>query len=741
MAKKSYEWKYCSLGGMTRVKIENGEDIRHLGELDPKLWTVLSCPVSGLEFPEKTLKLIDKDNDGKIRVREIVECADWLCKVLSNPDILLEKKDSIALSDFNCEDAEGKNLYNSAKQILSNLGLEKEEISISDTADIAAIFSKTQFNGDGIITCASTDDEKLKALISNIIACVGATKDRSGDDGVNADQINAFYAACADYAAWKDAEESGKADIYPFADKSEEALAACEAINAKLNDWFTRCKLAAFNNDSLGSLDVSGNKIAEIADLDLGNCNEQIASYPVAHINTEGILSFSGINPAWKSAVEKVQKLVFADKESISETEWKEAMAKFGALKAWKAAKKGEVVEGLGIEAVRTILAENKKAELEELVAKDSALLAEATAIDTVDKLLWLRRDFCTLLNNYVSMPDFYNSWKGESKAIFQAGTLFIDQRALDLCIRVSDMSKQADMAGLSGMYIIYCNCTSKTKGQTMTIAAVLTDGEVDNLRVGQNAIFYDRNGLDWDAIVTKIIDNPTSIRQAFWSPYRKLGNTIQERINKSAMEKEKKVNAGLNEKANTAQVNPANGAAAAVPQQKFDIAKFAGIFAAIGMGVGFVGSALMALITPWYNIFIAFFFLVVVISGPSMFLAWLKLRKRNLGPVLNANGWAINSRLIVNIKFGATLTKLAKYPKVVFDDPFSEKEPAWKKAVKAFIAVLLVAGGLFAGHYFKGWFGTWKPVSPKISAQIDSIAKADSVKALTAAEPVQEAE
>ena len=63
-----YPWKYCSLGGVVRVNITSGEDIAHLGELDQKLWTVLSCPTKDLAIDERTLQLIDTDGDGKIRV-------------------------------------------------------------------------------------------------------------------------------------------------------------------------------------------------------------------------------------------------------------------------------------------------------------------------------------------------------------------------------------------------------------------------------------------------------------------------------------------------------------------------------------------------------------------------------------------------------------------------------------------------------------------------------------------------
>ena len=61
-----YKWTFASVGGTTRVRIHSGEDIRHLGELDKKMWTVLSCPVNGLEISADSLSLIDFDGDGKL---------------------------------------------------------------------------------------------------------------------------------------------------------------------------------------------------------------------------------------------------------------------------------------------------------------------------------------------------------------------------------------------------------------------------------------------------------------------------------------------------------------------------------------------------------------------------------------------------------------------------------------------------------------------------------------------------
>ena len=84
-----YKWKFDNIGGFTRVRISSGEDIRHLAELDPKMWTVLSCPVKGLEIDERSLAYIDADSDGKIRINDIIATSRWMTGALKNPDLLL----------------------------------------------------------------------------------------------------------------------------------------------------------------------------------------------------------------------------------------------------------------------------------------------------------------------------------------------------------------------------------------------------------------------------------------------------------------------------------------------------------------------------------------------------------------------------------------------------------------------------------------------------------------------------
>ena len=736
---KKYKWEFANIGGASRVKITTGEDIAHLDELDPKMWTVLSCPVTGLEIDEKSLAYIDADADGKIRVADVIATSQWLSGAVKNLDVLVEQTDSIDIEHLDQENAAGQKLYKSAKQILENLGKEGTVISLADTKDIAAIFAKTRFNGDGIITDASTDDADEKAAIAAAVAAFGGVADRSGAAGINAEMIENFYKALAEYAAWQAAVVEA-----PFGDKTDAAIAAYNALDAKVKDFFMRSKLAAFSPDSAAALDVQTASIASISADNLTGKTEEIAAYPIARITGKPEIDLTAqVNPAWSAQFDLIKTVALEGKTVLTEADWAAVGAQFAAYTGWKAAKAGAAVEALGLDAVKKFIEQDKKAALLDLVAQDAALAEEAANIDMVDKFLHILRDFYRLVRNFVTLHDFYDKDKKVS-AIFQSGRLIIDQRECRLCMKVSDMGKHNASAATSGMFLVYCDCTTKTKPGKLTIVAAVTVGEIGDLIVGKNAVYYDNAGLEWDAVITKIVDNPISVAQAFWSPYRRMAKTVENLINKSAADKDAKMMADATAKINAAPAalpagtDPKAAPAAAPP---FDIAKFAGIFAAIGMALGMIGSALVVIFKGlkamvWWKLILVFVAIMLVISGPAMVLAWLKLRRRNIAPLLNANGWAVNAASKISIPFGETLTDVAKYPKMKLTDPYAKAGLApWKKWLISLSAVIVAVGVLWIFNLL-AWAKLPSPlpryhkaeVVEEVVAPADSVATSDTV-------------
>jgi hypothetical protein len=396
--------------------------------------------------------------------------------------------------------------------------------------------------------------------------------------------------------------------------------------------------------------------------------------------------------------------------------------------------KTGGTVEKLGLQRVKDILAGPGRKALDALVAADRALEPKYKAISEVERLARLYRDLRALLHNFVNFADFYSP---DRLAIFQAGTLYIDSRSTELCIRVDGTSP---LTAMSRMYIAYCTCT-RAGVPPIQIAACFTQGDSDYLFVGRHGVFYDRQGRDWDAVVTSIVDNPISIRQAFWSPYKKFLRMIEDHVAKRA---------AAADAAATGKLAGAAEQAANVDKAKPEVPKKVdvGTVAAIGVAVtGAVSAVTLILgyvfqLSMWqYPLLVVG--LILLISTPSMIIAWLKLRQRTLGPVLEANGWAVNGRVKINIPFGTALTDVATLPpgaKRSLEDPYEDKDAARRRRRVIFLVVLIVLGStagfirwkrLQDGRYF------WQPepvaaapAAPEATAPADLPATTPASKA-----------
>lgn len=738
----SDKWQFATLGGFDQVELTRTSDLLALPELDQKLWAALSCPTHGLFFDSQTLSLLDTDQDGRIRANEVIEAVRWVSKVLKNPGDLFQQKATLPLAAINDQDEEGAQLLASAKEILKNLGkADASEITSDDLADMTKIFADTQFNGDGIVPVKAATDEAGQQAIKDIIACCGDVQDRCGEPGINLEKLEQFFKDAQAYFDWWQHSDQEALRIRSQIADPEAAAALLAQLKPKIDDFFTRCQLAAFDSHAAGLLNPADARYEQLAGIDLSAGSSELASLPLAAIAAGNDLPLTqGLNPAWSDAVgqlkTQVLKPLLGDGDTLSFAQWQSVVGQFADYQAWLAQKPANCVDSLGIQRIKTLLQDGSQAKLTALINQDLALEPHAKAIDSVVRLLHYYRDLYTLLNNFVSFRDFY---RAEPRGIFQAGTLYLDGRSCQLCVKVDNIDQHAKLAELSKIFLAYCECRRQGSSETMTIAAAFTGGDSDNLRVGRNGVFYDRTGLDWDATIVKIIENPISIQEAFWAPYKRVARMINEQMEKSASARDKAAHENAFKGVTEAGAQAEQGKA---PPAPFDVAKFAGIFAAIGLAIGAIGTALATVLSSfmalqWWQMPLAIVGVLLAISGPSMFIAYLKLRQRNLAPVLDACGWAVNAKAFINIPFGRLLTGVAKLPQDAqrhMVDPFGEKQSHWKSYL---LLILVLAGAGYAWH--KGYIGPKKEAEP--ATQVDdkaATAKAEAPAAPTPAKPAE---
>jgi len=326
------------------------------------------------------------------------------------------------------------------------------------------------------------------------------------------------------------------------------------------------------------------------------------------------------INPKHLEAVlafaEKCAKPVLGDAKTLDRLGWKKIKAAFAPFRAWRGSKP---VMNAGAK----------------------------TLLDDEERVLRYRLHLLEFLENYVNMKRLYDE---KDLAIFQTGTLVIGAKEMNLCFEVASEAAHSELAGKSECCVLYLKLSRPSEGATRTICAVVTAGAVAPLYVGRNGVFYDRDGKDWEAVVTKVVENQVSLMEAFWSPWRKLGAGVAAMVKKFFGDKQAAADKTIESGAQNAQ---AGGAA------------MASSVAAIGIGIGMVGAAaasLMAAISGMdaAHLAVSVVALVLVISLPSVVLTWFKLRRRDLGAILNASGWAINRPMRFSIKRARGFTKCA---------------------------------------------------------------------------------
>src|SRR5580698_3640793 len=189
----SHTWKFFRAGGFNQVVIGSGDDLLNLDQLDQKLWVALACPTTGVEFDKTTLALIDTDKDGRVRAPELIAAAKWAGGLLKNPNDLLKGSSTLQPAAINDANPEGKLIASFARQVLGKA--DTGEVTFDEAAAAAATFAAKPFNGDGIVPADSAADAATKAVIADIINCLGADTDASGKPGVSQARVDQFFAA------------------------------------------------------------------------------------------------------------------------------------------------------------------------------------------------------------------------------------------------------------------------------------------------------------------------------------------------------------------------------------------------------------------------------------------------------------------------------------------------------------------------------------------------------------------
>ncbi|MFL5355649.1 kinesin [Archangium sp.] len=658
---------YRRYGGSLQVSIPSFEVLVEAIRIPETQWLATACPLEGLQCDRRFLEFLDTDKNGRIRVAELraaVEHTARLLKSSQGADAASEVLALDALSD------EGAKLRDAAGILLATLKApERTHLSLEQVRASEKALREAGQNGDGIVAPAFVP-EPLRPLALGIMSCFPEVKNRAGQAGVDLPMLQRFREERSAVLMHLTARTS----VLVWGAQSVEHARRIQEVRPLLDTYFLQCRLVAAQPEAAASLKLDAGRVQG----SLGDTQalaRVVSELPVAPPEPGGSLRWSRLYRG--AAYEKLEAFrrdvavpLTGDMATLLDATWRELCAKAEAILAWQAR-----LEASPLRARVDTLADIPESALDTLEAvcrADLALEDKLDVVDELERLILYQRWLLTFANNFISMPDLYQT---KRRTLMEKGTLILGGRRYRLAVLVTNRAAHSTLTSQGTTCTLYVQVVAKEGGASYEVAVPVTRGRSGGLMVGKRGVFYDVEGREFDAVVTQVVRQPVSLWEAMTMPFERIGQFISKKIEGMASAGEKTLDAALDKGythgstvATTAVTAPAPGAAAA-PAAPPVAAGPGGAIAAVGLTFAAVGSSLAFIVTQvksltLFDVITALIILSAGVMVPSGLLGWFKLRKRNLALLLEGSGWALNDRLFLTRDLAAIVTRKPRLPK-----------------------------------------------------------------------------
>jgi hypothetical protein len=677
-----------NFGGIYQLVIETVEDLAKIDQIDPARWAATSAPTRDLHCDAGFLDFVDTDHNGRIRVAHVLAARDWLFARLQDRTGITAKSDELVLAALDLQHEDGEALLHGAQHVIRELSLgDRKTLGLEEVRSFRAGYAKTLRNGDGVVPPELVTELDVADFIRDVMKTVGSAPDASGFAGVGDAQLSRYLEGSRAYLTWKAASKTTPG-VLPLEEGTEAAWAEVQALDSKIDEQFLRSEFMKQENLSTSALKLSPEEIHALRAKDAKGIELYLEASPLAEPDASCVLPINGkVNPAfqekWDALSRDVLNKLLPGETLLDRAGWKKVKSLLAAYGAWVSGKPPEPFEAIGDTVLERQLAGPLPDRLRQLMADDSLASKELGHIATLEKLVLYQRWLIEFANNFVNFSAIYDPAK---IAMVEMGSFVVDGRRLEFCLKVETAQRAAHktVAADSLTFLVYAQITEADgKPPEFEIVAPVTSGERGRLKVGKRGIFIDTMNREWDASIVEIVENPISIKEAALSPFRRLQKFIGERIEQLAKSQQSSREQALQTQAATAGTTAAGAATAppgpgpvgpapATPPPAPAAPAGGGLqtliiggslaFAAIGSALAYVVSAISH--TSPMHLMLAVAAVIAFVASISAFLGWLKLRRRDMGLLLEASGWAINAQMKITRRVGITFTRKPDFPK-----------------------------------------------------------------------------
>jgi len=663
------------LGGRYQLVIRGADDLAHIAVLDEAAWAATSAPIESLTCDPAFLRYLDTDSNRRIRSDEMRAAQAWLFRMLRGRSHLAERTLVLNLDDIDTSHADGQAVRAAAERILSNIGQgEATTISLAQVRNRQQILASATANGDGVIPPEAVPDEDLSRFIRDILVTVGGAPDASGLQGVTEDALRRFLGDAQAYREWHARGESPA--ILTWGEDTAAVQIAVAAIAERLDHYFALCALVRF--DATNSERTARIPAANVSDA--ASLRETLQGAPLAIPTPKCCLNLrDAINPVYRAALDAFTATVLARMEPAGSTEsvltaeaWETIKSRLQPYEAWQAERPGGAIERLGLDALCRYLEGDLPGRLRRLIEEDKRAAAELEQIQNVEKLVLFQRWFLDLANNFVAFPSLYDPYE---QSLVELGTLVLDGRHFHLAVRVMDRKTHKRIAQESQICLLYVEIAGRSPGESFEIAAAVTAGTTKTLWPGKRGVFFTPDGKEFDALVVDVLENPVGLWEAFKEPFKRLAEFAGKQAERFTTSRytdiEKQIDQSVTQAGKTIstqiQQGPASGAPAPTAQTSASSTRdllMGGSVAVAALGGTFALILQTIKTVNLLQVLYVLLALILVVAVPTLLVATVKLRRRNLATLLEACGWAMNGQLKLTRRLGPLFTRVPPLPR-----------------------------------------------------------------------------
>lgn len=631
-------------------------DLEHLWALDEARWIATSAPVTGLRCDPVFLTHLDDDLDGRLRPRELKSGVRWLLSRLVDTGGVDACSDRLRLDALR-DDEEGERLRASADRVLAFLdATDRSRVSLAQVRQFQARMAQALTAGDGVVTVGVSGDPDVERLVADIGGCLGWVHDAQGRDGIRAGHLDRFEAATAAYLDWVEHPVAVAGLSEPLA-----AWRALDDVVDKLHEFFALSELAGLDPRIATVPGLADDALEGRAWAHRDEAERLLLAAPLARPEPSGRLDGTGwLNPAWRTRWDALvtHTLVPLGRDaSLDRSELRELKGRFRDYGAWQARKAGAEVASVGLETLEHWDAHPEIAQrLRALFAEEQDVAEELESLVALEQLILSQRWMLELVNSFVGFSRFYNP---ALRSLIEVGTLIMDGRRFNLCVRIESVEAHRALAKAGLIYLAYVEV--QTTPEPMLVAVAVTGRERGRLFVGKRGVFYDADQVSYEALVVELLDNPISVSEALLRPFRRLGTYLAERSEAFTAGRYD----ALEETVGGTLDGPgeAPGAAqTAAPTNTRELFLSGGIaLAAVSSALAYVAETLSHIEVG--SLVLSLLGLILLAIVPAALIAAWRIHRRDLSIVLEASGWAINQQLRIPTWAGSVYTQRPPFP------------------------------------------------------------------------------